>query len=184
MANTYSAYIPATGEITGKRITTASQELLSINSAPGEAWLQGEVDHLGHRVEMRPDDFGNAVVPVVVQYQPPAPADSDWVAWSWSEPLRRWVPVPTLAALKLQASEPLLAALASLDARVIRPSSEIAVAQALGQAVPEAATLRLSGLLAEKEALRHLLRQIQAATTKEELDALPRYEGPHDESAL
>lgn len=172
-----------TGEVLSHSMQLPDAATVAANTPPGCGAVSLLIDHLSQRVQLVTDDFGNAL-PVLVDWQPPAPADDELRTWSWSAGMRRWVPAPTLAALKLQASEPLLAALASLDARVIRPSSEIAVAQALGQAVPEAATLRLSGLLAEKEALRHLLRQIQAATTKEELDALPRYEGPHDESAL
>jgi hypothetical protein len=172
MAITYSAYLAATGEITGKRITTASPELLALNTAPGEAWLLGEVEHLGQRVEMRPDDFGNAVVPVVVPYQPPAPPASEWVTWAWSEPQRRWLAVPTLAALKREANQPLLRQLEALDVSVVRPAGEIAEAMALGLAPAASSLARLRQLNAEKAQIRQQLQAIAASTSAEELASL------------
>lgn len=171
MIATYSAYTIATGEITGKRIT-AALDLLAINTAPGEAWICGEVDPHGQRVELRPDDFGDAVVPVVVLYQPPEPPATEWVTWDWSADARRWVQVPTLALLKQRAAEPVLAVLAELDAKVTRPAGEIAEAWALGLAPPAAAALRLSTINADKTTQRQLLAQIAAATTAAELAAL------------
>ncbi|MCZ8076285.1 MAG: hypothetical protein O9341_19370 [Paucibacter sp.] len=172
MTITYSAYIPATGEITGKRITTASLELLALNTAPGEAWLLGEADHVAQRVELRPDDFGNAVVPVVVPYQPPAPPNSDWVTWAWSELQRRWLAVPTLAALKREANQPLLRQLDALDAKVVRPAGEIAEALVQGLAAPPDSLQRLQQLNAEKSQIRQQLQAIAASTSAEALASL------------
>lgn len=171
MQKTYSAYIVDTGEITGKRIL-CGPELLALNTAPGEAWLLGEVDHRGQRVELRPDDFGNAVVPVVVAWQPDKPAVSEYADWAWDETRREWLYVATLAALKVQRSAPVIEQLAAIDVKLIRPAGEITQAMALGEAVPAAAALRLTTLNADKAALRQFLAQISSATTAAALDAL------------
>jgi len=165
---TYSAFVIETGELTGRKIT-GDAWLRAINTAPGEDWIEGDYDHLSQRVAWAPDDFGNSSVAVVVAYQPAAPAATEWATWSWDAIARRWLPVPTLAALKQQAAAPVLKQLAELDVKVVRPAGEIAQAWAEGLPPPAAAALRLSGLNAEKAALRQLLLQIEAATTVEQI---------------
>lgn len=167
---TYSCYLISTGEITGKRITS-SDAMRELNTLTGEAWLLGEIDPRGQLVEFRPDDFGNATIPVVVPYQPPKPAASQFADWAWNEGAREWVYVPTLAALQRAANVPILAQLAELDAKIVRPAGEITEALALGQAVPTAAVTRLSAINAEKLAIRQFIIAISAATAST-LDAV------------
>ena len=114
MIKAYSCYLVSTGEITGKRIT-ASLDILTINTAPGEAWIMGTVDPYGQRVELHADDFGNVVVPTVVRFVPPEPAATQWSTWSWDDAAHRWIATPTLAVLQQQATLPVFAQLRELD---------------------------------------------------------------------
>ncbi len=167
MIETYSAYVVATGHFTGKRITCAPV-LLPLNTLPGEAWVAGEIDAARFLVEsVVVDDFG-VQAPILAQYQPSAPAATEWCTWAWDEVAWRWVEVPTLALLKSRASEPLLQQLAQLDAKVARPAGEIAEALGLGQPVPEAAVQRLQSINLEKAGLRQQLAAIAAWTSPPE----------------
>lgn len=156
-----SFYSPATGLFTGESYAGADP---AANCAPGHAWVEGVFDALSQRVELRPDDFGNAVVPVVVSYLPPPPISTEWVTWEWSAERRRWVEVPTLAAMKRAHSAPLLQQLAQLDTKVARPAGEIAEALALGQPAPAVEVQRLRAINAEKAGLRQQLATIAAWT--------------------
>lgn len=165
MTKTYSAYVIATGEITGKQITV-EPDLLAMHPPPvGNAWIEGDIDYNGQRVELRPDDFGEAVVPVVVPYQPPAPADSQWQTWAWDATARRYVATPTQAALNRAAAEVIVAQLAELDAKLVRPAGEVTEALALGQSLPADAVAKLQEINTQKAALRQQLAALGASTS-------------------
>ena len=159
----YSQFLLGTGELTGMKIS--NEDDLARNTPPGCAWIAGDIDHHGYRVELRPDDFGNASVPVVVQYQPPTPADSPWQTWAWDATARRYIATPTQAALNRAAAEVIMAQLAELDAKLVRPAGEVTEAMATGQALPPGAVAKLQEINAEKAVLRQHLAALGASTS-------------------
>jgi hypothetical protein len=172
-SDTYHQYDPATGLFTGRsysplehaqRNTPAGLSLY--RAGPGE-----EIDALSQCIAWAPDDFGALSVPVLTDYQPPAPADDEWRSWAWSSEARRWLSTPTLAALKRDAGAPILASLQTLDSQSARPLAEIVQATALGEAAPAESLQRLREITAEKEDLRRRLAAITASTSTEELAA-------------
>jgi len=159
----HSQFLLATGELTGMKIS--NEDDLACNTPAGYAWITGDIDHHGYRVELRPDDFGNASVPVVVPYQPPAPADSQWQTWAWDAASRRYVATSTQAAINRAAAEVIIAQLAELDAKLVRPAGEVTQALALGQSPPAAAVAKLQEINAEKAVLRQQLAALGASTS-------------------
>ncbi|RQO57964.1 hypothetical protein DBR47_14315 [Paucibacter sp. KBW04] len=145
-----------TGEVLSHSMHLPDAETVAANTPPDCGAVQMQIDHMSQRVQLVPDDFGNAV-PVLVDYQPPAPADDADQTWAWAATIRRWVSVPTQAALNRKAAEPILAQLAELDAKLVRPAGEVTQALALGQAPPAAAVTKLQEINAEKAALREQL---------------------------
>lgn len=93
--------------------------------------------------------------------------------WTWNEQARRWLPVPTLAALRAARVSEAQAAIVGAEAAQARPARELALAAALGQPAPAAALVRLQRLDDSVNALRGLLAQLGAATSADELAALP-----------
>lgn len=168
----HSAYIVATGQFTGRQVIGATAELLALNAQPGEAWHEGECDPLSQAISYVADDFGE-LQPVLVDYQPPAPADNEWQTWAWDEATRRWVASPTLALLKLRAGDPARARLVALDGKAARPAGEIAQAWALSEPPPAAAVAALQAVNAAKQVLRDRLAAIAAAADAAALEALP-----------
>lgn len=142
-----------TGEVLSHSMHLPDAETVVANTPAGCVAVQMAIDHLSQRVQLVPDDFGNAV-PVLVDYQPPAPADDADQTWAWDATIRRWVSVPTQAALNRKAAEVILAQLAELDAKLVRPAGEITQAMALGQTLPPNAVSKLQEINAEKAALR------------------------------
>jgi hypothetical protein len=158
----WSFYVEADGLFLPIVMTLPNSAARDANTPPGAIAIEGAHDYLCQRVDLATGQ--------IVDYQPPEPAATQWATWAWADTVRRWRPVPTLAALQRAANEPLLAQLAELDAKLVRPAGEITEALALGQAVPAASAARLSAINAEKSALRQHLIAIAAATTTAELD--------------
>ena len=104
-------------------------EQLAPNTPPGATPIEGRFDHLSQRVELLPDDFGEAVVQRVVDWQPPAPQATEWATWDWDADRRRWVSTPTLAALACEAR-------AERDRRLDATAPITLRAYRLGQPVP------------------------------------------------
>jgi Phage tail assembly chaperone protein len=68
-----------------------SEEHLQVNLPPGYAALEGRYDYLSQRVDLETGD--------VVDYQPPAPPDTEFEAFTWNPQTKRWVSTPTTAAI-------------------------------------------------------------------------------------
>ncbi|MCV2349327.1 hypothetical protein [Paucibacter sp. Y2R2-4] len=177
--SSHSQFALATGELTG---LCMSADLLALNTPPGHAWLLGVYDPKTHIVQLITDDFGVQQA-VAVRRTPTRPADSVYQTWVWDESAWDWLAKPTLAYRKHGRKAPVLEALAALDIEVSRPTSEITQAQLLGEAPPAAAVLRLTEVLTEKAAWRHLWRQIEDATNEAELAAVPLAPAPPTPSA-
>lgn len=164
-----SLYVVETGELTGLRMT-ADAEMLALNTPPGHAWVDGAHDCRRFVVRLVTDDHGEQQA-VVDARIPARPADNDYQTWVWDEATGDWRVSPTLAALKIERSKPVIAQLEAIDVRLVRPAGEITQALALGQAIPSEASERLTSLNAQKAALRQFLAEIAAATA-ESLDAV------------
>lgn len=165
-----SLYVIETGELTGLCML-ADDSMLALNTPPGHAWVKGELDPRRSLVRLVTDDLGEQV-PVVDALTPPQPVDSAYQTWGWDETRGDWVATPTLLLQQIRAREPVLVLLEQLDAKQARPVGEIAVAQALGDALPAAAVERLQSINADKAALRGRLAAIAATADADELEAL------------
>lgn len=71
------------------------EDQLAINTPNGHAPITGVADALSQRVDLATGEL--------VAYRPPAPPDDAQRTWRWDQAARRWLPVPTLAALQAQA---------------------------------------------------------------------------------
>lgn len=91
------------------------------NAPPEWVPIPGRFDHLSQRVDITAvppppvfDELGNDIsppwYPPVIDYQPPAPANDQWQTWAWDAAIKRWVPSPTLAAVKRAAKQRMAAA--------------------------------------------------------------------------
>lgn len=161
------------GGILGRTFSTISADrgdpqvsaVLEANTPAGHGVVTGVVDWESQRVDLSTG--------AVVDWQPPRPADEAMRTWTWNEQARRWLPVPTLAALRAARVSEAQAAIVGAEAAQARPARELALAAALGQPAPAAALVRLQRLDDSVNALRGLLAQLGAATSADELAALP-----------
>lgn len=88
--STYSFFDPSTGLFAGKQFR-GPLSMLSANTPEGTQAIEGAFDAQRQRVDL---DSG-----AVVDWQPPAPPDTEFEAWSWSADERRWVASRTAAAV-------------------------------------------------------------------------------------
>ena len=82
-----SIYRIATGLFTGR---TYSGDDGHLTLGADEAWIDGLHDHLSRRVDLTTGQ--------VVDYQPPAPPDTEHETFAWDASIKRWVGTPTSAA--------------------------------------------------------------------------------------
>lgn len=137
---THSAYSLATGLFTGRQID-AWPELLEANLRPGEAWMEGAHDHLSSRVDLATGQ--------VIDWQPPAPADTDLATHHWDAEIRRWVAEPTAKAMRLQKRARITALIRTAEQAADRPLREL-----LLDPTNTVARDRLTAINAEVAALR------------------------------
>ena len=164
---------PATGIISSDYVDVPEGDLpLALQRRPGQILVPGVTWPETQRIAALADDnYGNQIA-VLEDFVPPAPPDDELRTWHWDAEQRGHVPTPTLLALQRKASAPLLALLAELDAKVIRPAGEITEAQALGLPVPADALQRLQQLHTDKAQLRQQLAAIAASTSAAELASI------------
>lgn len=101
MSQSFAFYDPATGEL-ADLVWSGHPIDLQVNTPPGLHPVAGPVDPAAQRVRLVTDDQG-AQVPVLIDWQPPAPADDELRTWAWDTAARRWLPQPTLAAREADA---------------------------------------------------------------------------------
>lgn len=158
---TWYFYDLKTGALSGRALTGPA-ELVEANTPAGHGAVEVPVgtvlNHRARRVDLQTGE--------VVPYQPPAPPDEELRSWAWDAEAERWLPVPTLAARRLELRMPVLQALASEDARAIRPMSEMLSALAGGESVPEDTKAALAGIEERKAGLREALRAIDQAESE------------------
>lgn len=92
--STWTFYQSATGLLVGRTFSGPAEDLPANTPADCSA-IEGHFDHLCQRVDLEAG--------LVVDYQPPAPAADVFTDWAWDEVTRRWLAVPTLAAVAAQA---------------------------------------------------------------------------------
>lgn len=107
----WSAYSLVTGVFADLAIT-GDQAAAALNLPPGHALHQGAVDHLRHRMDLETGEL--------VDYQPPAPANTAQHTWAWDWQQWRWRAQPTTAALAAVVRSERDARLAACDWVVIR----------------------------------------------------------------
>lgn len=91
-----SFYILDGGLLTGHTYT-GPLEFLSVPE--GQGVVDGQYSMSRYKVSQADDGFGG-LTPVVVPRIPDKPADTDLIAWSWSEQADNWVSEPTLDGAK------------------------------------------------------------------------------------
>lgn len=96
MSTTWSLANADTGYFVGRTVSCDVSQLAKHTPA-GLVAVEGAHDHLCRRVCLETRQ--------VEPFRPDAPADDDLRTWTWDESTERWVPVPTLAAVRQQRWE-------------------------------------------------------------------------------
>ena len=86
----WTFYAPESGLFVG-RAFSGPREDLAANTPSGLKAIEGRFDHLSQRV-----DFATGKV---VDYQPPAPPDTEFEVFEWNAEVKRWLSKPTTAAI-------------------------------------------------------------------------------------
>lgn len=163
IARNWTIYNLESGIFLPGRVTCAEG---AVNVPEGCAALEGLYDPLSQAVDIDT----RRVVDVV----PPAPADTDLQTWTWDAALRRHVATPTLLARKQQRAQPVQAAIEAIEAQQSpRPMREALVELFAGRQVPAETKARLVEISTAIAPLRSKLQAIAAASTQQELDAIP-----------
>jgi hypothetical protein len=162
---TWQFFDPATLELAGRSYTGPAAALAANTPAGLVPVLVPELlDPRRHVVRWVTDDHGEQLA-VVDARTPAQPAETEWMGWAWDDAAEQWREVPKLKLLQANARRALLGLLTELDGKLTRPLGEILQAQVLGQAVPEAAALRLQAVNADKDAVRARIAAINQAAS-------------------
>lgn len=161
--NSWMFYDLQSGVFLGEWLIASDPEVVKLSTPAGHDAMPGRYDPLSQRVDIaekppvpRPTDGDEALepwYPPVIDYQPPAPEDTDLLAWTWDEKARRWVSQPTEQALKLARVRELQDAIEAREAAQARPLREMIIALVDGKAAPEAKA-KLVAIEADVAALR------------------------------
>ncbi len=164
---TWHFYRLADGILLGRSVTLDDddQALLQAN-IPADCGAVAEVDDWqAQRVDL--------ATGYLIDWQPPAPADTDLQAWRWDDAARRWLAVPTLAALKATRVARLQQAIEAQEAAQARPVRELLAAMLSGGQADQAARDRFAAVSAKIAALQLKRAAVEAAASAQELDAIP-----------
>lgn len=115
MSSTWHAYDVTTGHFTGVALVGDAAHLAD-NTPAGCALVDGVADWQSQRVDL--------ATGAVVDWTPPAPADTALATWTWHADARRWVATRTTAALALQVRAQRAAMLAACDWVVARATEQ------------------------------------------------------------
>lgn len=159
----WSIYSTVTGLFTGM-VYAGAEATLADNLPPDCAAVEGAYDPLSQRVDLNTG--------AVVDYQPTPPADTELSTWSWDAESRRWVPAPTLAALRATAIAAVQAAIAAQEAYTPRPVREISLAMLASTTPPPAAINKLQAIDANCTTLRAVIAAMNAAPDAAALAAI------------
>lgn len=155
---THSFAAADTGLFTG-RTYSGPDELLALNTPPGTRAIEGSYDHLSQRLDLATGQ--------VTDWQPPAPADTEFVEHRWDAASRRWQPHPTLAEHKRLARAAVQARIDAIEAQQPRALRELVLAGAQASVSP--AWSELVRIESEMAACRTLLEDIDAALAADDL---------------
>lgn len=169
--NAWTLYDTTTGYFAAGIVTCSAAQIVA-NTPAGFAAVSGAYDYLSQKVDIVASE--GSAVPIIVDYQPDAPDDTDLETWAWDAGTKRWVATPTLAANKIARKVPVQAAIDALEANDSHQRSlrEILLAVIAAQTPPSESVTALSDIDAEIAVLRAKLDAIDAAATQEELDAI------------
>ena len=139
---------------------------VGINTPGGHTAIEGEFDHLAQKIDLQTGQ--------VVDYQPPAPSNDVNNMWAWDAPTKRWAATPTLSALKTVRVAEVQAAIEAQEKSQDRPQRELMSAFRLSLPAPAVALNRMLAIDNEITRLRALRAACTGASTKAQLDAVPR----------
>lgn len=144
--NSWMFYDLQSGVFASEWLIASDPEVVKLSTPAGHDAMPGRYDPLSQRVDVAekppvplPTDGDEALepwYPPVIDYQPPAPEDTDLLAWTWDEKARRWVSHPTEQALKLARVRELQDAIEAREAAQARPLREMIIALVDGKAAP------------------------------------------------
>jgi hypothetical protein len=120
---TWSIYYQADGLFTG-RVFMGPESDLAANVPPGQAALAGHWSHLQHRVS------GGAAVP----YQPPAPAGTEDVAYTWSISQTKWLATLTPSGEVRASNKQIQAQIEAAEMASLRAMREVLLASSSANA--------------------------------------------------
>lgn len=134
----WSFYSLTTGLLDGGSISIPEGESPDANVPAGHAPIEGEFDSLSQRVDL--------ATMAVVDYQPPAPLDTDLSTWEWDATARRWAQRPTLARAQADKIASLSSAYAAAIQAPVTFTTAAGVAQTY-QADPQSVSNAVSSML-------------------------------------
>jgi len=102
----YAYYDLTTGEFK-RSISTTMPSFVESNAPPNCGWVEGEFDKLSQKVDLETLQ--------VVDFIPPAPADTELLTFAWSTTEKRWMPQRTFAAKQLAKWEEMKARRAEVE---------------------------------------------------------------------
>jgi hypothetical protein len=119
-------------------------EALRAMTPDGHESIEGHFDCLCQRVDVFSGE--------VLDWQPPAPPDTEMMRWHWDTATRRWAGTPTNSYFRLEERQRAIEQMALLEAGQDRPMRELAI-----DPDDTAALLRLLQIEASMVALRDKL---------------------------
>lgn len=90
MMKQYSFYLLSNGRFLGQTFSGNQSDIVP-NTPEGAAAVVGDYDHLSQKVDL--------ATGLVVEWQPPQPANDMFRTWTWDVATKRWDAVPTTAGL-------------------------------------------------------------------------------------
>jgi len=126
----------------------------------------------GERAAARAELLEAEATSVVIDYQPPAPADTEDATQEWDDATKRWIAKRTLIANKKARKAPLQIEIEALEATQHDPARTMLIKIGAGASYA-AALAKLKVIDDAIGLLKDKIASITACTTQAELDAIP-----------
>ena len=126
----------------------------------------------GERAAARAELLEAEATSVVIDYQPPAPADTEDATQEWDDATKRWIAKRTLIANKKARKAPIQIEIEALEATQHDPARTMLIKIGAGASYA-AALAKLKVIDDAIGLLKDKIASITACTTQAELDAIP-----------
>lgn len=124
--NQYSFYDATSGLFTGLSVAGVSDAWIAVNTPPNTKAYAGRPDPTFEKVDIAATFMLQSltpnvpVQPIIINFQPPAPAADALTTWAWDAAAKRWQAVPTQRAIDIASNTNVTAQLSALDVKSIR----------------------------------------------------------------